>query len=353
MKKVISGIQQIGIGIPDVEEAWAWYRKYFGTDIPVFREAAEAPFMTRYTGGKVQSRDACLAINLNGGGGFEIWQYTSRVPQTPSFEPQLGDYGIFIARVKNYDVQATFTRFKREGLDVLGELTIDPAGSAHFFVRDPYGNIFQVVEGEGWFTKGKHDSGGPAGAMIGVSDIDKSLKLYRDVLDYETVVYDETGVFDDLKAIPGGSTKVRRVLLAHAKPRKGAFSKLLGPTRIELVQALDGGPYRNIFEGRYWGDQGFIHLCFDIRGMGALKDELEKAGYPFTVDSESSFDMGEAAGHFTYIEDNDGTWIEFVETHKLPIIKKLGWYKNLKKADPEKPLPDWMLKALSLGRVKG
>jgi len=34
--------------------------------------------------------------------------------------------------------------------------------------------------------------------------------------------------------------------------------------------------------------------------------------------------MGEASGHFAYVEDPDGTLIEFVETHKIPIIKKLG-----------------------------
>ena len=33
-----------------------------------------------------------------------------------------------------------------------------------------------------------------------------------------------------------------------------------------------------------------------------------------------SFTMGDAGGHFTYIEDPDGYLIEFVETHKIPII---------------------------------
>ena len=62
--------------------------------------------------------------------------------------------------------------------------------------------------------------------------------------------------------------------------------------------------------------------------------------------------MGEAAGHFTYIEDPDGTLIEFVETHKIPIAKKINWYLDLKKRNPEKALPKWMLKALGLNRVK-
>jgi hypothetical protein len=62
--------------------------------------------------------------------------------------------------------------------------------------------------------------------------------------------------------------------------------------------------------------------------------------------------MGKAAGHFSYIEDPDGTLIEFVETHKLPLLKKLGWYLDLRKRRPEKALPTWMLKTLGFSRVK-
>ena len=82
------------------------------------------------------------------------------------------------------------------------------------------------------------------------------------------------------------------------------------------------------------------------------KNRLHTEGYPFTVDSANSFDMGEAAGRFAYIEDADGTLIEFVETHKVPILKSIGWYLNLTKRRPEKALPRWMLRALGLNSVK-
>ncbi len=104
------------------------------------------------------------------------------------------------------------------------------------------------------------------------------------------------------------------MLLTHSKGRVGAFSKLLGKSHIELVQVIDRSP-RPIFENRFWGDLGYIHLCFDINGMDDMRKLCESKGYPFTCDSSDSFDMGEAAGHFSYIEDPDGTLIEFVETH--------------------------------------
>ena len=62
--------------------------------------------------------------------------------------------------------------------------------------------------------------------------------------------------------------------------------------------------------------------------------------------------MGEASGHFAYNEDADGTLIEYVETHKVPIAKKIGLYLNLKKRDPAKCLPNWVVKCLRFNRVK-
>jgi catechol 2,3-dioxygenase-like lactoylglutathione lyase family enzyme len=351
MQTIIAGIQQIGIGVPKVHEAFTWYRRHLGMDIPIFEEAAEANLMLPYTGGKPQQRHAILAINIRGGGGFEIWQYTSRTPQEPLFTPQLGDYGIFVTRIKSSDVKGAYEFLKQKKVNLLGDVTIAPDGKPHFFLKDPYYNIFEIVTGDDWFGSASTPTGGPSGCMIGVSDIEKSKKFYADILGYDQVIYDETQMFPDLAVLPGGHNKVRRVLLTHSQPRKGSFSRLLGSSKIELIQGI-GNPGKKIFEGRFWGDMGFIHLCFDINGMKALKEKCTKLGYPFTVESNPDFDMGEAAGQFSYIEDPDGTLIEFVETHRIPILKKLNWYLDLRKRNPEKALPNWMLKALKMNRLK-
>ena len=106
----------MGIGVPNVQEVWKWYRKAFGVDIKVFEEAAEAPLMTKYTGGVVQSRTATLALSMEGGGGFEIWQYTSRNTEKPTFEVQLGDYGLYMCKIKSRNVKATYEFYKKQKL---------------------------------------------------------------------------------------------------------------------------------------------------------------------------------------------------------------------------------------------
>lgn len=353
-KFLINGIQQVGIGVPNVPEIWAWYRCAFGMDLRIFEEAAEAPLMTKYTGDEVHSRTATLAMSLDGGGGFEIWQFTSRSTVKPTFTIQLGDLGLAVCKIKSRDVAKTYDYLKSIGIQTLGEPKEDSLGQLSFFVQDPNGNLFQVVEGRSWFATSNHPSqaGGVAGMIIGVSDMDKSIPLYRDVLGYDVLELDEIASFEDLTTIPGGSGSFRRVRLTHASTRNGSFSQLLGVTEIELVQSFDRIDVKRIFENRFWGDWGFIHLCFDVQGMDHFKRLCESKGFPFTVDSANSFQMGAASGRFSYLEDPDGTWLEFVETHKVPIIKKFGWYVHLKPDRPWKPLPKWMLKALRFNRVK-
>ncbi len=350
-EKIISGIQQIGIGVPDVREAWRWYKNNLGLDISMFEESAVAEHMLPYTGGQPQKRHAALAINLQGGGGFEIWQYIERKPLSPHFEIQVGDLGLFAAKIKCPDAKKAYNFLKGNGVEMISGILVDPRGKEHFFVKDPYGNIFQLVTSVTWFKNEKKPTGAAYGAIIGVSDIEKSKDFYSSILGYDTVMFDETAVFGEFANLPGGNAQMRRVLLKHSRPRLGAFSPVFGTSEIELVQVLGREP-RRIYHERFWGDLGFIHLCFDIRGMNLLREECRQKGYPFTVDVDHSFDMGEAAGSFSYTEDPDGTLIEFVETHKIPILKSLGWYLNLQKRKPEKSLPRWLLKAISFNRAK-
>jgi catechol 2,3-dioxygenase-like lactoylglutathione lyase family enzyme len=350
VKKIV-GIQQIGIGVEDVHKAWDWYRKHFGMNIRVFEDEAIAELMLPYTDGEKRKRHAALAMNMQSGGGFEIWQHKGKIPEKADFKLQLGDIGIFVAKVKSTNPDSAYNDMKSEQLNVLGKLERSPDSKQHYFVKDPFDNIFQIVENTYVFEKTRSNTGGIYGAIIGVSNMDKSLKVYQDILEYDEIVYDETGVFDDFSGLPGGNRKLRRVLLKHSKSRTGGFAPLLGPTQIELVQLIDEVG-REIYKDRIWGDLGFIHICFDTIGMDLLREEVKLKGFPFTVDSGNSFDMGETAGHFAYISDPDGTPIEFVETHKLPILKKLGWNIDLRKRDPNRSLPKWLIGTLRWKRVK-
>ena len=187
-------------------------------------------------------------------------------------------------------------------------------------------------------------------ARVGVSDVEKSLKLYRDVLGYDHVVMDETAVHPAFAPLPSGGQTYRRVVLKRSQLTEGAFSELLGGEKLNSFKPWTASlaTCSRVAFGATWASFTLLgHPGHESPGQ-----ELEAAGFPFTVDSSSSFDMGEASGQFTYVEDPDGTWIEFVETHKIPIVKKLGWYLDTRTRPQGKPLPKWMLKMLRFSRVK-
>jgi catechol 2,3-dioxygenase-like lactoylglutathione lyase family enzyme len=345
MTKNITGIQQLGIGVLNTYEARDWYSKNLGYDVVIFDESAEAGLMKRYTNNKPQKRHAILAYNMKGGGGFEVWQYTHRTPSAPDFELQPGDLGIYACKIKSPDVYKAHQKLTKDKVNVISEITKNPLGKPHFFIKDPYNNIFEIEQGSDWLLNQKKATGGNSGVIIGVSDMDKSIEFYSHILGYDTILYDDEKFFDDLKDLTGRNDKIRRVLLSHSENRSGAFSPLLGKSTIELIQSKNRKATK-IYKDRFWGDLGYMHLCFDIIGMDNLKNECKAAGYEFTVDSAGSFDMGEAAGRFSYIEDPDGTLIEFVETHKIPIIKKIGWYLNLRKRGQLVPLSNLFFRVM-------
>jgi catechol 2,3-dioxygenase-like lactoylglutathione lyase family enzyme len=345
---MINGIQQMGIGTPDVQASWKWYRKNFGFDIPVFDEAAEAPLMTQYTGGAVHARHALLAMNLNGGGGMEIWQFTSRKSaRQHSFS--LLQNGLLVTKIKCRDAKL--------GLESVADnatsaVVLDPTAKPSFSVIDPFGNPFIAAESDDWFQKKHSLFGGIEGVIIGVSDMERSLKFYREVLEIDKIIFDQEAVFEDLKGLKDGDQKFRRVRISPSNRNTGAFSEVFGMFHIDLLQPLEVPSLAHNLENRFWGDPGFIHLCFDVNAMDEIKIRADKMENSFTVDSGDTFSMGAAAGRFAYLEDPDGTLIELVETDKITVSKKLNWLLTLSQKRKKKPLPRWLFSVMALSRVK-
>lgn len=347
----INGLQHIGLAVRNMDRCLVFYRKFLGLDIPFFDSIAPAPLMRVYTRNEVITKRASMIMNLTGGCAMEVIRPTSFEPSLPSFVVQAGDVGIFMVQVKCPDVRAAHAFCQQHAPDSTSLLSDDPVGSPSFILRDPDGNCFQFVRGNGWFTKPRMHSGGLRGAVVGVTDIERSFGLYRDMLGYNKVVYDREGVFTDWASLPGGDQRYRRVLLTQSKPPGGGFARVTGNTTIELVQALDRQPVR-IFKGRIWGDSGFVHIGLDVKGMDALGGSLATSGFPFRCDSREVLDMGNTRVHCTYIDDPDGVLIEMIEVYKVPIVEKWGIYLDVEKRDPTRPLPDFMLKALRFSRIK-
>ena len=140
----ISGIQQIGVGTENFRKSWNWFIRMFGTDVKILEDDTVAERMLPYTGNQPQKRHACIAVNLQGGGGFEIWQYSERKPQPVGFDIAVADLGVFAAKLNCRDVPA-FHKSLKARWDAVSEVGALPDGTPCFYVKDLYGNCFQLV----------------------------------------------------------------------------------------------------------------------------------------------------------------------------------------------------------------
>lgn len=229
MHQAITGIQQVGIGVTDADEAKLLYKELFGMDVLLFDDKAEANLMTRYTGNQVHRRRAILSLNINGGGGFEIWQFLSRSGVKASTNLAIGDLGIFGVQIKAKNIKAAHDYYHSlDGVQV-SAIKITPANQQQFWVSDQYNNHFNIIESDEWFKLGTKNIGGVAGAVIGVSNMDKALQFYQTILGINEIVYDVTA---PLTSVPHNHSQgkiCRQVLLKNIFPTKGLLANCLDP----------------------------------------------------------------------------------------------------------------------------
>jgi len=347
----IRGVQQVGLGVRNINEAWQWYNRHWGFDCSMFDDTATAPLMLPYTGGMEQTRRAKLAMNMAGGGGLEIWQYTSK-PFAPDVLLSPDSTGIIAIKIRSFDVDKTFSYWQKNSLGACTPVFTRPDRRKAFRGIDPNGVCIEFVSWTEQFMKktGKGHTGGVAGALLLVHEMDRAINLFQTVLMLEPTFSADQSQIHWPNSVFDGNTASRMVLQSTSE-RGGPYGSLLGHIELELLSIKQSGsePIYD-FEKRFWGDPGIIHICFDVQNMDALLEGCEANGFIPTVDSAGGFAMEKASGRFAYIEGPDRILIEFVESHKIPIVKSLGWYMQV--YGRKKSLPHWMLKLMSLNRQR-
>lgn len=320
------GIFQIGIGSENIQASSNFYSKAFNMNTCLLDTKGEAEKMRYYTGGKIQERHAQLLMNPKGGGGIETWEFISKTPEKMVQHPILGNYGIFLAKIACHSVDKKYAYFKKLTNVNLSGIQRDELGRKMFYLKDPFGNFFQIIEMPK--IKNQKVPEGIMGCTIGVSDMDRSLDFYAGLLGFKDKFLDKTGQFKDFHSfLPGGGATFRRVILS--KHNEGFFGGHIGDQEIELVELQDYKAEK-IFNNCCWGYVGFIHLCLLDSQIDKFSKELIRFRTKIRVDSGDQFKLGKTLLRFCYFEDPDGTLIELVEpqkwqTGKLNInLKKFG-----------------------------
>lgn len=351
---VITAMQHYGFGVTDRDRSWAFYRR-LGFDVPMSLNQSYASRMESLVGGDYE-RKVVIAANLMGGATLELYQYLSTNPKPFPADWRWGDPGMSASALKVTDLERALGLFVHSPDRIVSGPMPWPAKPEWkaALIRDPDDLLIYLIEIPGMDYSLCRDGkcvGGAVFATIAVSEMERSLRFYRDVLDYNEVLYDWKGSDPMLSAIPGGDRVQRRVLLRDPRPSTSFFSFYLDRGMIELVET-EGRKGAHIYHGRRWGDIGQMEICFDVHDIQGTFDELKRRGAePLLEPNSEDFEMGHgAAALFAYLADPDGTMIELAEPTRLNLVKKIGF--DLRRRKPGKALPAWLMKLVRFSRCK-
>jgi len=146
---------------------------------------------------------------------------------------------------------------------------------------------------------------------IGVSDIDKSLKFYGDLLGFTEVMFDYTGSLPGMEKVKDKpETKARVVML------KNQNIGPLGLGMIELIQLLPPAKPEPcvVAIDRLWGDVGLAEVAFNTRNSAKVFEMLLEKGVKAVVTPGGGlFHPTNIEVGYAYMRDIDDTLIEFVD----------------------------------------
>ncbi len=150
---------------------------------------------------------------------------------------------------------------------------------------------------------------------LGVSDMERSLKFYGDLLGFKEVMFDYTGPLPGMEKVTGKAEIRARVVML-----KNRNAGPLGLGMVKLVQLLppDKAEPCSITEGGLWGDIGMLEVCFNTR-VSAEKvfAQLWKQGVKVVVTPvNASFppsSFGSVNNRFAYIKGPDGELVELID----------------------------------------
>ncbi len=136
---------------------------------------------------------------------------------------------------------------------------------------------------------------------ITVSDLERSIPFYRDVLGLELVMIEESERSGDDRSeslgVPGAKIKLA-ILRA-------------GDARVELIEYLTakGAPY-----DRNNNDTGAMHIAFQVEDIDAVYRRMLDRGARFTS-PPATIPAGPMKGwRWTYFFDPDGVSLEIIQT---------------------------------------
>ncbi|HQS69147.1 MAG: glyoxalase [Novosphingobium sp. 17-62-8] len=147
-------IQHIGVSVPDLEKARAFYLDLLGAvEVGPPLEWRDNPFIDAVVGleGSAARQFMCRLGNAH----IEVFEYSAPEPQRQHGDRPVNHHGYTHFAVQVEDIQACYQRLLAAGIRVhappsMAGITIDADGNkrgyAATYARDFFGNAFEIME---------------------------------------------------------------------------------------------------------------------------------------------------------------------------------------------------------------
>ena len=307
------GVNHVGIGVSEMNRALEFYGELLGFTEVMFDYTGSLPGMEAVTGKPETKARVVMLKNRNTGplglGAIKLVQLLDSEkpePCTVADTTLWGDVGIaevcFNTRVSTEKV---FAELSKKGL----QATLTPTRgcfppydtvSHYAYMRDPDNGLLEFVDWEMGKSLGTEPSvEGVNHVGFGVSDIDRSLKFYRE-LGFTELVFDFTGaIYSMATMFPPNPPNIRCLMVANYY---GAW--------IEPIQLLP--PHKPKASKEGWGHLGSMEFGVGVSNIEKAYDELQKKGMEFLCPPQT-VEVSSGQWKYAYVIEPDGLYVSLIE----------------------------------------
>lgn len=310
------GACHVGIWVTNMEKALVFYRDILG--LKVLNDFSGEEYKLREVIGKsVEMRVIILGVSAKlDRSCIKLVQFLSgpypnstyRVP----FNRRWGDIGYCEFCFEVLNVEKTYTEMKEKGAESAMEVTrFSEKGadgkevvSAYAYIRDPEGTLVEFDEP--WLVRKTGTVDKKFAGIIrldhvgfGVTDMDRSVTFYKDILGFNKVIYDIEGESAMSKLV--GEPLRRRLVMLHNENDGGC---------IELIQAFPPFKARPLSLESRWGDIGLMEMGVEVKDIDKVCQTLVEKKVRFIC---APGPVKQLNAKHAYIRDPDGLMIELIE----------------------------------------
>ncbi len=304
-------VHHVALGVNDLRLMRHFYEKVLEfTTVYIEIEDGEKSIMSEVVRtSRVAFCGASIGQEANGIG-LELIRSTDPVPRPIRKDFRYGDIGVAKISIAVSDVMAVYEELKDQVAfcSKPQEVSIPAWGDYHFvYCRDPEGNFVEFVSAPN--VRPVTRFGGIRWVGIAVTDLDRSLPFYQNLLGFDRLLVPIHTSFSDMLDQLVGTTgaHIRSCLLGNS----------MDDGIIELLEVTNPRG-RSIPFGVTFGDFGYLQTCFYHSDISAVISYCNETGVEFLTGLKVMDDgIPEHAGSFIYIKDPDGVPVEFLWLHNL------------------------------------